>query len=110
ELPAPPRLPSPTRQLTRAVEEAVRAGVVRAQTLVGLLRDPARALDELRRITDVLGEIAGIALAGAPRVPFNGHVSILRRVVWTSFALNEMKAVKNRLGGTLNDVVLATIT
>ena len=37
-------------------------------------------------------------------------MSTLRRVAWTTFALNEVKAVKNRLGGTVNDVVLATIS
>jgi WS/DGAT/MGAT family acyltransferase len=107
---AVPPLPSGTTQLVRAVEEGVRDGVARARALVELLRDPPRALAELRRAGEALSEMARIALVGAPTMPFNGHVSILRRVVWTSFSLNEMKAVKNRLGGTVNDVVLATIT
>ena len=110
EVCAVPRLPSGTTQLVRAVEEGVRDGVARARALLELLRDPVRAMDELRRAGEALGEVARIAAAGAPSMPFNGHVSILRRVVWTSFSLNEMKAVKNRLGGTVNDVVLASIT
>jgi WS/DGAT/MGAT family acyltransferase len=36
-------------------------------------------------------------------------VSTLRSVRWTTFDLNHVKGVKNRLGGTVNDVVMATI-
>jgi diacylglycerol O-acyltransferase len=64
----------------------------------------------LRKLGEVVSELTRILLAGKPVTFFNGHVSTLRRVVWTSFSLNEVKAIKNRLGGTVNDVVLATIT
>jgi len=46
----------------------------------------------------------------AARTPFNGPVGPHRRVAWVGFDLAEMKSVKQRLGGTLNDVVLATVS
>src|SRR5207244_2073581 len=41
--------------------------------------------------------------------PFNGTIGPHRRIEWLGFALDEMKEIKKRLGGTLNDVVLATV-
>jgi WS/DGAT/MGAT family acyltransferase len=106
---APP-LPSAASQLVRAVREGVEAGVDRVRALAELARRPAVALAELGKAGEAIGALARIVLAGTPETPFNGHVSTLRRVVWVSFSLNETKAIKNRLGGTVNDVVLATIT
>jgi WS/DGAT/MGAT family acyltransferase len=114
-VPAPPppvlrALPSGSVQLARALREGVEAGVERARTLAELARHPGRALEEVRAAGEALGEIARLVLSGVPPTPFNGHVSGLRRLLWTTFPLNEVKAVKNRLGGTVNDVVLATIS
>ena len=106
---APP-LPTPTAQLVRAVREGVQGGLARVQAVADLVRNPRRALAELGLAADALGELGRMALSDVPSTPFNGHVSILRHVVWTTFPLNAVKAVKDRLGGTLNDVVLSTIS
>jgi WS/DGAT/MGAT family acyltransferase len=108
--PVPVRLPSASRQLARAVRENVHLRLGQGRTLVELVRRPRRALGELGRTADAVSSLARIVLGGPPATPFNGHVSTLRRVVWTTVSLNEVKAVKNRLGGTVNDVVLAIIT
>jgi len=109
-VPPPPPLPAASTQLVRALEEGVHDGIDRARALWRLVRRPRRALAEVGAVAEAIGELGRVLLAGTPATPFNGHVSTLRRVVWTTFALNEVKAVKNRLGGTVNDVVLATIT
>jgi WS/DGAT/MGAT family acyltransferase len=49
-----------------------------------------------------------VLLERVPPTPFNGHVSILRRVLWHTVPLHAFKSIKNRLGGTVNDAVLAT--
>jgi len=41
--------------------------------------------------------------------PLNQHVGPHRRFDWLTMGLAEIKGVKNRLGGTVNDVVLATV-
>jgi diacylglycerol O-acyltransferase len=106
----PPPLPTGASQVVRAVREGVHTGIDRVRTLAGMVRRPSLTVAELGKAGEAIGALARIVLAGAPATPFNGHVSTLRRVVWTSFSLNETKAIKNRLGGTVNDVVLATIT
>jgi WS/DGAT/MGAT family acyltransferase len=105
-----PPLPSPSTQFVRALREAADGAVDRVRALAGIARRPGRVVDEVVRAGEALGELVRIVLSPIPSTPFNGHVSTLRRVVWTTFALNEMKAVKNRLGGTVNDVILATIS
>jgi diacylglycerol O-acyltransferase len=46
-----------------------------------------------------------------PRTIFTERdISPYRRFDWTSFALHDVKSVKNALGGTINDVVVATVT
>jgi WS/DGAT/MGAT family acyltransferase len=47
----------------------------------------------------------------APKTPFTEHdISPYRRFDWTKFDLDDVKRVKNSLGGTINDVVVATTT
>src|SRR5437588_9012811 len=43
----------------------------------------------------------------APRTPLNVSIGPRRRFAFTDVALDEVKMVKNALGGTVNDVVLA---
>jgi WS/DGAT/MGAT family acyltransferase len=60
-----------------------------------------------------LGSLWGFVRAGvrsATPTPFNGPIGPHRRVEWLGFDLGELKEIKRRLGGTLNDVVLATVT
>ncbi len=43
----------------------------------------------------------------APHTPFNGALTAHRAVAYGGVALDDMKRIKNALGGTINDVVLA---
>lgn len=73
------------------------------------LLDPATAL---RQLSDVA---AGVVLTLAPALspvsptPLNSVVGPHRRFDWLEMRVADLKAVKNALGGTLNDVVLATV-
>ena len=107
---APPPLPSATAQLMRVARDAVRGGVEAARAVFELARQPRRVLAELGAAADAALELGRVLLHAPPRTPFNGHVGTLRQVCSTTFPLNEAKAIKNRLGGTVNDVVLATIS
>ncbi|MGD8825830.1 MAG: wax ester/triacylglycerol synthase family O-acyltransferase [Myxococcales bacterium] len=47
----------------------------------------------------------------APRTPFTERdISPYRRFDWTSFRLDDVKMIKNALGGTVNDVIVAVTT
>src|SRR2546427_3770589 len=107
---APPPLPSATAQLMRVARDAVRGGVEAARAVFELARQPRRVLAELGAAADAALELGPVLLHAPPRTPFNGHVGTLRQVCSTTFPLNEAKAIKNRLGGTVNDVVLGTIS
>jgi len=106
---APP-LPTPSAQAWRALGDGAAAAVEGLRAVGGLLRHPAAAWDELQETVGSMGELLRLVLAPIPQTPFNGFVGSQRRIEWATFSLNEVKAVKNRLGGTVNDVILATIT
>jgi WS/DGAT/MGAT family acyltransferase len=48
-------------------------------------------------------------VSGTAETPLNKPIGPHRRVDWLRFELAAVKAVKQRLGGTVNDVVLATV-
>ena len=66
------------------------------------------------RIRENFRGVVGVLQSGmkaGPRTPFTApDVSPYRRFDWISLDLDEVKTVKNALGGTINDVVLATTT
>jgi diacylglycerol O-acyltransferase / wax synthase len=45
-----------------------------------------------------------------PMLPFNGTCSGERRLAWSEFSFSEARAVRNVLGGTVNDVVLTVLS
>lgn len=66
------------------------------------------------RLRENFGGLAGVLGSGMKPAPRNvfiaSDVSPYRRFDWTSFDLEEVKVIKNTLGGTINDVVLAVTT
>jgi diacylglycerol O-acyltransferase / wax synthase len=76
-----------------------------------LLRAPRRAAVQLK---DGLVSIGATTLAGinapAPASPFNVDIGPHRRYTFLDGDLAQFKAIKDELGGTLNDVVLASVS
>jgi diacylglycerol O-acyltransferase / wax synthase len=56
------------------------------------------------------GGILEVTSARAPRTPFNGRISAHRRFSFGQVSLDRVKAIKNELGITVNDVVVALAT
>jgi diacylglycerol O-acyltransferase / wax synthase len=75
------------------------------------LRRPKRAL---RRIAQLVVEVGQTTLPGvsapAPQSPFNVEITPHRRYTWVDAEIERFKAIKDALGGTLNDVVLAAVS
>ena len=73
-----------------------------------IVRGPRRAL---RRAADAAVAAGAFARTGvgAPPSPFNFDVGTHRRFAWVRASLADMKQVKNELGGTVNDVILASV-
>lgn len=90
-----------------------------------LRRRGASSFDAMRRVGGFLshptdaGRAAGAGaaafvrllgkLSGASSTPFNQPIGPHRRVDWFSISIADVKAIRTALGGTLNDVVLATV-
>ena len=72
------------------------------------LRQLSRFAPRLRKNFKGVTRVLGSGMKPAARNVFVGKdVSPFRRFDWTSFDLQEVKAIKNTLGGKINDVVLA---
>jgi diacylglycerol O-acyltransferase / wax synthase len=73
-----------------------------------MLRGPRRAARKVVDSTVAAGVFAWSGL-GAPDTPFNVEIGPHRRFGWVNASLDDLKQVKNELGGTVNDVILAAV-
>jgi diacylglycerol O-acyltransferase / wax synthase len=109
----PEWLPRPEPSGTRLLADA---WIERATSPREIIRGVRAALRGPQRVASRIGE--GIAATGkmvgaglsAPRSPLNVDIGPHRRFSWVTADLDEFKRVKNELGGTVNDVVLAAVT
>ncbi|HEU0024511.1 MAG TPA: wax ester/triacylglycerol synthase family O-acyltransferase [Thermoleophilaceae bacterium] len=76
---------------------------------IGALGSPGRSAEQLREAAEGVGEIVWAGLNPAPDVPLNVAIGPHRRVRWVESRLTDFKAIKDALGGTVNDVVLAVV-
>jgi diacylglycerol O-acyltransferase / wax synthase len=60
-------------------------------------------------VSDMVNVMAELAIP-AERLPFNQICRGPQKFAWTEIPLADIKAVKNNCGGTVNDVVLTTVT
>ncbi len=111
--PGPRWLPRPAPtwwQLLRA--ETVRRAALPVEALAGFRESWARAQDprsDLRAMLRAVRDTVSSGLRTVSDTPLNRPIGTHRRFDWLEMSLDDVKAVKNRLGGTLNDVVLATV-
>jgi len=105
--PRPP--PGPLELLAGELRHDVGKGL---GVLGAAARSALRPLDGARALSGALrgvGEAFGASLHRASPTLLNLPIGPHRRFDWLRFDLAEVKHVKNRLGGTVNDVVLATV-
>ena len=106
-LPRP--LPSAAQLLGEAlVERATMPGEL-VRSIRAVFRGPRRVAEGLRDAAVGIGAMAWAGLNPAPPSPYNRSIGPHRRFTWVRVNLGDVKAIKNELGGTVNDVVLATV-
>ena len=106
-LPRP--VPSSVQLLGEAlVERATMPGEL-ARTARALLRAPRQIAWGVVHAAAGVGAMAWAGMNPAPASPYNAAIGPHRRFTWVRTELADMKAIKNELGGTVNDVVLASI-
>ena len=106
-MPAPP--PTDVQLLADALLERATVPQEIVRGIRAALRGPRTVA---RRVGDAvvgMGALAGVGLRPAPPSPFNLPVGPHRRFIWLQSDLDAFKEVKNALGGTVNDVVLAVV-
>src|SRR5215218_1011804 len=104
--------PEPTAATLLADALAERAGAPAglARAVAGAVLRPQEALGAAAHALGGLAAITQAGLAGAPRSPLNARIGPHRRFAWVDGDLATFKAVKDALGGTVNDVVLTVVT
>ena len=98
--------PHPVRRRTRRLR-AVVAGAPAARRGQGRPAHRRDGASALRRRNREPGVTPPPAPFSAPRTSLNVTITPRRRVAFTEVSLDDVKMVKNALGGTVNDVVLA---
>ena len=82
-----------------------------AAKALGAVARPRRTVAEVTESAQgVLDMLIRPALTPAPKVPLNTSIGPHRHVDWVPFDLADFKAIKNELGGTVNDVVLTIVS
>ncbi len=111
---APPRwTPRPEPSRAALFADALTERAETPATLVRALREalahPTHAGSEAGRALSGLAAMAAAGMAGAPSSPLNVRIGPHRRFAWAEVELARLKAVKDALGGTVNDVVLTIV-
>jgi WS/DGAT/MGAT family acyltransferase len=90
------------------VERATAPGEV-TRSLRALLRAPRKVGEAAVDRAAAVGAMAWAGMKPAPESPYNRQIGPHRRFTWVRSDLDDIKAIKNELGGTVNDVVLSAV-
>ena len=71
---------------------------------------PEKTVGRVREAAEGIGEVVWAGMNPAPETPLNVPIGSHRRIAWVQTELDHFKAIKNSLGGTVNDVVLAVVS
>lgn len=103
--------PAPTEieMLVDALRERAVSPAEIARGVRRLTRRPRRTIATAAGAIRSVGALVAGGLQPAPRTPLNVPIGQHRRYTWIDADLDRFKAIKNALGGTVNDVVLASV-
>src|SRR5215212_7441971 len=107
-------LPAPTPSNAQLLGEALyERATVPGEIIRGaraLVRGPRRIAASAVGSLGGVGSMVRAGLSPAPKTPYNERIGPHRRFTWVRMQLADVKSIKNALGGTVNDVMLATVT
>ena len=106
-LPRP--LPSRAQLLAEALIERATIPAEIGRSAKAVLRGPRRIAAGIRDAAVGVGAMAWAGLNPAPSSPYNKPIGPHRRFTWVRTDLKDVKAIKDELGGTVNDVVLSVV-
>jgi len=101
--------PSAAQLAARGVMGLVRTPFGLTAKALSAATRPAQTLEAAREAIEGVGEVAWAGLNPAPETPLNVPIGPHRRFAFVRQELADYKRVKDALGGTVNDVVLAVV-
>lgn len=104
----PKPVPSPVRLLAESVVERTLAPEALG-AVAGAVTHPRRTAGSLVKGAAGVAGLARAALSPAPDTPYNTPVGPARAFAWQRESLDEVRAIKDALGGSVNDVVLTAV-
>ncbi len=102
--------PSSAELAARGVAEAAEAPFKLTRRAMRAATNPTRSARRAIEAGEALAEVAWNFTNPAPDVPLNTEIGSHRRFAWARAELDDFKRIKNALGGTVNDVVLAVVS
>lgn len=102
--PAPSRLELGTDEVARVLGAPLRLG----SALLDIAQDEANARHQLVERLRAIGRTVADAARETTPVPFNQPIGPYRRLDWMTMSIDRIRMVRKSVGGSLNDVVLAT--
>jgi len=105
---APRPIPGRLRLGADEITRLLRAPIDLAANALRLARDEDHVRHHLSERMRALGRLLADGSGIATPAPFNQPVGPYRRIDWWAMPIARIREVRRRLGGSLNDVVLAT--
>ena len=100
--------PTPSQLAVAEAARATRRLIDRLTNLSETIRDGKELAERtMDKSAAAMSSLRSGWLSASDRTPLNPDIGPNRRFDWTDLPLGELKLIKNRLGGSLNDVVLA---
>jgi diacylglycerol O-acyltransferase len=103
--------PTPDRLLIEALRERITSPAEVVRTVQSTVLDPAKLPNRVIESAKALGSfVGGMTVDTAPQSSLNLQIGPHRRFETVLVGLDDIKSVKNSLGATVNDVVLAVVS
>ena len=102
--------PSPAELTAASLLGAAGTAATLPLRATAALARPGDVIEDVTETVEGVSEVArALLLDPAPRSPLNVPIGPHRRIAFVPARLDDMKAIKDALGGTVNDVVLAVV-
>jgi len=101
--------PSQADLIAAALRDLARLPIEIATRALRAASRPGEVIESVREAVEGVGEVAWAGLNPAPATPLNVEIGPHRRFELVRCRLEDFKLVKDELGGTVNDVVLAVV-
>ena len=101
-----------TQQFLESAMDGMKETMTRLMEMQGGLMYMASTLAKPETVESLpqISEVLPAVMAPPPMLPFNGKCSGERRLAWSKFSFADARAIRNALGGTVNDVVLTLLS